>query len=356
MKKKIFRRALVFGIMLLFVGISVISSGESVMKYQNSASTKTRPVLCDSFGTSIYVDIKNHEGPWEGTLEHPYRWIWQGIEAANSGDSVFVFWGLYSDGNGERPVYIDKSINLIGEDKYSTEVWMYGWYDYVLNIVADHVNVSGFTFRIAGTTPMNDLMYLGGSNCIISDNNFWGTEIEHDEMALLTMEDAQFNTITGNKIFKPMVNLIKYTKGILLIRSDHNLINENDFMNYDFGISLFDAHENSVIGNTVGTNGTGCPNGINLESSSSNLISENKIDNYVMGLNLIESSHNEITFNRFEGKTIRNRMARFTDCENTWDQNYWNRGRVFPKIIFGSKTINGRSIPAFQFDWHPAQE
>ena len=95
---------LVFVIILFFVVISVISSGESVMEYQNFASTKMRSVLFDSFGTAIYVDCKNNEGPWDGTLEHPYRWIWQGIDAANSGDTVFVFFGVYSDLTGERGV------------------------------------------------------------------------------------------------------------------------------------------------------------------------------------------------------------------------------------------------------------
>jgi len=49
----------------------------------------------------------------------------------------------------------------------------------------------------------------------------------------------------------------------------------------------------------------------------------------------------------------------FTGCKNTYDHNYWIRGRIFPVIIFGTKEVNGRLLPdfrEFEIDWHPMRD
>ena len=70
----------------------------------------------------IYVDDDNTEGPWDGSMEHPYNIIQYAIENASNGDTVFVFSGIYSDYFSENYacVKITKSINLVGEDKNTT--------------------------------------------------------------------------------------------------------------------------------------------------------------------------------------------------------------------------------------------
>ena len=45
----------------------------------------------------LYVDDDNIQGPWDGTLEHPYRRIQQGLNAANPGDTIYVFIGIYHE-------------------------------------------------------------------------------------------------------------------------------------------------------------------------------------------------------------------------------------------------------------------
>jgi len=64
-----------------------------------------------SNGDTLYVG---------GTGPGNYSTIQDAIDAANTGDTVFVFNGTYTGEVGYYGVYVDKSINLVGENKYTT--------------------------------------------------------------------------------------------------------------------------------------------------------------------------------------------------------------------------------------------
>ena len=127
----------------------------------------------------IYVDDDNTEGPWDGTIEHPYRYIVDGYENASAGDTIFVFSGFYDE---VKELVLSKSINLVGEDRDSTIINWSMQEDYV-----DSIIVRGFTIKGQGITLFHssfhkicDNIFLGVrgvcfsncSNSIISDNIF----------------------------------------------------------------------------------------------------------------------------------------------------------------------------------------
>ena len=61
--------------------------------------------------STIYVDDDNTEGPWDGTTEHPFQYIQDGIDASIDGDIIFVNSGTYMEN-----IEIVKKINIQGEN------------------------------------------------------------------------------------------------------------------------------------------------------------------------------------------------------------------------------------------------
>lgn len=77
-----------------------------------------------AWADTLYVDQTNTTGPWDGTEAYPYKKIQDAINAANSGDTVFVNAGTYDVAEGEpgypQGITISKSLNLQGESPGNT--------------------------------------------------------------------------------------------------------------------------------------------------------------------------------------------------------------------------------------------
>ncbi len=72
----------------------------------------------DSFAGNtgiVYVDDDNVFGPWDGTMQYPFRFIQEGINHAQPGDTVFISAGLYRE-----HVLIDKTVSITGENETRT--------------------------------------------------------------------------------------------------------------------------------------------------------------------------------------------------------------------------------------------
>jgi len=163
--------------------------------------------------TTTYVDDDNTLGPWDGTLINPYQTIQDGVNNAIDGDTVFVFNGNYTEN-----VIVNKTINLIGEDKNNTIIDGGGiYYKDVVQITSDWVNISGFIFTHSGN-PKEDA----------------GIQI-----------DSNNNTIYGNIIYQ-------CASGIFVNQSNDNMIFENNiFSNLGCGIFLSDSNSNDILRNTL---------------------------------------------------------------------------------------------------------
>jgi len=386
------RIGLTFGILFLFIGLGIIPSiGINVLE---------KSTMSTLVGNTLYVG---------GSGEGNYTKIQDAIDNASDGDTVFV----YDDSSPYNEfVWVNKSINLIGEDKNTTVI--YGWGTgsrVVVYITADNVSVTGFTILnctgfldrgisiykaanviISGNIIKNN--HLEGvfnpmsSNTTILGNTFInnGYSISLDgnrgtvKGNIITNHvfginmKSSFNVIEKNTIFSPKFEFPHNTWGIAMSQdSSKNIVKENTITDHLWGITISDSNNNIISENTI----TNHYFSISLSGSSDQEINRNNIkNNYFYGFLLDDLSNNNTIvrntisnsseygiyleysfYNRIKQNNFidNNRSAYFENSLfNRWMSNYWERPRLLPYPIFGKMKLGNITIPWMNFDWHPA--
>ena len=258
-----------------------------------------------SSGSIIYVG----SGPWNDSAT-----INGGIAQASHGDTVFVYSDIYNE-----IVTIDKSINLIGEDKNTTIIDGGGGSD-VAKIYANWVNITGFTFRNSGSHSSDSGLWVEGDDNTIFGNNF------QDNTPGITIFSQSNNLITKN-------NFLMNKVGIYVDASSfNNITNNNIISNTGEGIFLYSSSLNFIINNNISSNGE---EGIMLRFSSENTIICNNISsNGAWGIRIAESSDgNNIINNNFSWNNYAGVEIYLSNFNNLFRNNFSNDG-VF---ILGSE-------------------
>jgi parallel beta-helix repeat protein len=149
-KKPLFQAILLF----VIAGLFILPVSATILTEQHTTNR----------GSTLYVDDDNTQGPWDGTIDHPYQFIQDGIDHANEGDTVFVFTGLYIEN-----VVVSKSLEIIGEHRDLTTITGDD-FGTVVKIVADEVTLTGFTITRCGVNPNNAGIMIHTSKNIITNN------------------------------------------------------------------------------------------------------------------------------------------------------------------------------------------
>jgi len=250
----------------------------------------------ESVGNTLYV---GGSGPGN------YSSIHNAIVAASERDTVFVYNGTYYEN-----VVVNKSVNIIGENKETTIIDGGGWFGvgYVFKIMADQVNISGFTIKNSTNAfgPFDELLHPGDGILIDANNSIIIENIITENTFGINIENSFHNKITNN-IFIDNGNGIYLTQSSDTIIIDNEITADNrnfavwDWSNFSYGISMYNSYNNIVTNNTISN-----ISGIGIQLS---YLSEN----------------NSIYFNNF----INNSENANDSCiNNSWDNgeygNYWD--------------------------------
>jgi parallel beta-helix repeat protein len=214
-----------------------------------------------------------------GTGPNNYSTIQKAINAAQNGDTIFV----YSDTYNEH-ILINKTITLIGEDK-DTTIIEGDLTENIIKITANSVVVKSFTIKkgIIGIYIIQSSSHEIKDNIII--NNWEG-------IGLFQITDSK---IIQNKI------------------SD----------NYFEGINPVQSTDNKIIGNKINWN----LYGILFTKSDNNSIYENDLKRNTRGIEALEqSNYNKIFHNNFYDSDEDNA---YDDFSNTWDNDYPSGGNYW---------------------------
>ena len=143
--------------------------------------------------------------------------------------------------------------------------------------------------------------------------------------------------------------------GILITSSESLIVSNNTILDCSSGIVNVITGNVTITQNRIDGNGKG--SGIEIQAAMfKNYIIRNSITNNTVGINLLFTLFTVVQ----ENNLLENQLpAYFTSSFfSKWQQNYWNKTRILPKIIpgqFGGMIIHKR-IPFVNFDWKPARE
>jgi len=243
-----------------------------------------------------------------------YTGVQDAINAAEDGDTILVNEGVYYEN-----VVVNKTISLIGCGMENTTIDG-GSADDVVRIVADWVNVSGFSLT-------NSDYWKAGIMIVADNNTITDTNCSNNRRAGIRIKSCENNTIMDN-ICRGNIDY-----GVGLTLSNNNLIQNNICHDEEVGVMLFYSPNNTVIENT-------CKNvsfGIRIDSEGGNIISSNICNfNVYTGLYMIQYCHN----NTIAGNTFNN---------NGWRGAYIERSNN--NLIDGNTLLhNDRGIRFYMCD------
>ena len=286
MQNRLIKKGLIFGVIILFIISSVVPSiGGNYLKnnddsnnddFEHECLTKNHNAILSNYfeefeeandlhfeesdilykNSNVNIQYKNKESyPFErgntlnvgGSGMGNYSTIQGAVYDATDGDTVFVY--DYSSPYYEN-VIIDKSINLIGENRDTTIIDAGGSGD-VIQVSVDWVNITGFTVinsgGWSGGYPKSGIVYENSQkdiqNCYLGNtnvsNNYYGVYLYYSSN--ITIED---NIMSSNE-----------AQGIRLYSSCWNNISNNILTNNSHGLLLyFSSNNNTISGNNITMN------------------------------------------------------------------------------------------------------
>jgi len=208
------------------------------------------------------------------------------INATGNGGAVYVANGMYNE-----TIWIEKSIDLIGENKNTTIINGNDNESTIslISSASSETTISGFTVSKGGVDDAG--IWIGAANNVeicgnnIISNKKYGIEFHGRNITIRN------NNISSNSEY-----------GIYLFAVDSEIY-ENNFQNNGFGgIWIYSGKNNKILNNTINNNGEG----VHVSYAENNIISGNSIcNNYdYFGVSIWFSFDNVISYNNISSNDV----------------------------------------------------
>ncbi|MBN1280568.1 MAG: PKD domain-containing protein [Candidatus Thermoplasmatota archaeon] len=199
----------------------------TVTDSHNTRRNDTALVTISTIPSLVWVDDDFNETTLGWGIDH-FNTVQDGVDAVSNHGTIYVFNGVYNDS-----VLLNKSVNLIGENKNNTIIIGDSW-EPVLLLSADNINISKFTI-------IDDTSYRGIE--IASTHNLLSHNIIHANYSGIYVTQP-FNTIEGNII-------ISNNQGIVVMGTSNIIIRDNTIASYPIGIGLAASSSVQLINNQL---------------------------------------------------------------------------------------------------------
>jgi len=307
-------------------------------------STITLSAKNETRGRTFYIQWDAPDGG-DGSPDHPFNNIQDGIDTSSSGDTVYIYPGLYNDQN----YLVDKSITIRGENKTTTIVTNPLDAGFLFTVTADNVTFTNIDFENSGPFAPYRKILVQGDGCLITDNIF--SDFLLFSCTLGIMIDGANHTIISNNIFGIFDTSCFQMASAITINNSYDTCIENNIFSALYAISMLLKHSyNTIIRNND------IHNVVSLIYSFNTTISYNNLPG-THALAFSNSSDNYIFCNNFGRHGLKEQwktgnQITFLDSDTLFDGNYWGRSRLLPKFIFGHN--QGKLV--IEIDKHPAKD
>jgi len=305
--------------------ISSVARSEEWIK--TSYNTMSSPSSFLSIGPEIeltspdfvYVD-DDFDSSTPGWGYDHFDKIQDGIDAVNNYGTVYVYNGIYYEN-----VIVDKTINLIGENRNITTIDGGGTGD-VVYVSVELVNITGFTIKNSGNYFSDWNPDAGidsrGNNVLISgnilkENGFYGIYIRNSQYTIISE-----NNVNNND-----------DDGIYLHYSSNCMVTDNIISDHTGdGISIKEAENTIVWKNSISENYAAF---VISDSAINNTIYENDITSNFESF-FLNSNDNKL----YHNNNINNTQSGYDYGSNIWDNGYPSGGNYWDDYT-GNDNFNG---------------
>jgi len=307
-------------------------------------------------GREIYVDDTFHLDQ-DGTAEHPYRFINDALSAANDGDTIYLYGGIYNES-----LSVTKRVSIIGSiDEGITIIDRISDHDYTISMDANFATLENVTVRdtLNYLTGTNDALIRVTAHSVIiqkttcNESSCWGILLDHSGDNTIVGNTVNITRgisvqSSDNNVFSS--NLIRNASeaGISMLTSNNNIIYNNRFENCSYGIYARDTRSSNISNNTIKLTDL---DGIYLYQDQGSILKNNTIQRNVIGMKLSSSGatvkwnsldHNQIGMSLSLANSLiqDNVIKNSSSAGITVDS--WSHGNVFTQNHLTNNSPNAR--------------